>query len=58
MFGEAAAGIKLSREHNKDTDQTARINNNVIRLGGCVGRSMCLLIIYGINRFSHDMAHL
>ena len=30
----------------------------LIRLRGCAGGSAPLLFVYGINRFSHDVAHM
>ena len=41
--------IKLSRQ---------RTTKVLIRLWGCIGRSVTLLFAYGINRFSHDAAHM
>ena len=42
-------GIILSRKWTIET---------LIRLRGCAGWSAHLLFAYGINRFSHDMAHI
>ena len=42
-------GIILSRK---------RTTKALIRLHGCAGRSALLLFTYGINRFSHDVAHI
>ena len=35
-----------------------RTTKALIRLRGCAGWSVPLLFAYGINRFSHDVAHL
>ena len=42
-------GIILSRQ---------RITKTLIRLRGCAGWSASLFFAYGINMFSHDVAHL
>ena len=42
-------GIILSRQRTTKTP---------IRLRGCAGISASLLVAYGINRFSHDVAHI
>ena len=34
-----------------------RTTKGLIRLRGCVGWSVPLLFVYGINRFSHEVAH-
>ena len=44
-----ARGIILSRQ---------RTTKALVRLRGWAGRSAPLLFAYGINRFSHDVAHL
>ena len=44
----ASIGIILCRQ------QTTKA---LIRLHGCAGCSASLLFIYGINRYSHDVAH-
>ena len=49
MLDIESSGIILSKQ---------RITKALIRLHGCAGWSVPLLFAYGINRFSHDVAHL
>ena len=56
-----ARDLKFRIHNGNKRCYTIKAANNtkvLIRLHGCAGRSAPLLFAYGINRFSHDMAHI
>ena len=56
---ETSWGLEISAKASRGTIlSTQRTTKVLIRLRRCAGWSAPLLFAYGINRFSHDVAHI
>ena len=65
VFDQACSAAQTSESHDIVDEKTRaiilsrqRTTKALIRLLGCTGWSAPLLFVYGINRFSHDVAHI